>query len=301
MQIDLNEIGVFIEVVRSGSFNQAARKLNMPNSTVSHKITSLEKRLGTTLLRRTTRKLNITAAGETYYRKCLAGLNEIEAAEVDLSALKNEPQGLLRVTAPVELGQSILPHLISEYISLYPQVSVDLLLTERRIDLLGEGFDLAIRAGELKDSSLVAKKIGSSFFAVYASTQYIKTHSAIRTPRDLQNHSCIAFAPLGSEQWKLTGPKGVSTITIKKNIITNDLSTIKKLALESCGVALLPAHLCRHEVSELKLQRLLPDWRTQLSPIHFVYPQQKFVTPKLSRFMSFAFERMKKTFEHDEN
>lgn len=301
MQIDLNEISVFIEVVRAGSFKQAAQKLNMPNSTVSHKVMSLEKRLGTTLLRRTTRKLNVTAAGEAYYRKCVTGLNEIEAAETDLSVLKSEPQGVLRVTAPVELGQSILPQLISEYIALNPRVTVDLLLTERQVDLLGEGFDLAIRAGELKDSSLVAKKIGSSYFAVYASAKYIKSHPPIRNPRDLQNHNCIAFAPLGSAQWKLIGPKGAVTIAIKKNIITNDLMTIKNLALESGGVALLPAHLCRNEVSELRLQRLLPDWRTQLSPIHFVYPPQKFVTPKLSRFMSFAFERLKKAFDHSES
>lgn len=301
MQTDLNEISVFVEVVRAGSFRAAALKLKMPNSTVSYKVTSLEKRLGVTLLRRTTRKLNMTAAGESYYKKCLAALSEIEAAETSLSALESEPHGLLRLTAPVELGQSLLPQLIAEYIVHYPQVTVELFLTERRVDLLGENFDLAIRAGELKDSSLVAKKIGTSFFALYASPRYVKAHSSIRSPKDLSNHSCLMFAPIGTESWKLIGPRGSAvTVSVKKNIVTNDLAAVKNLATESAGIALLPAHLCQNEVDEQKLIRLLPDWRTQLSPIHFVYPQQKFVSLKLSRFMSFAFERLRKNFEHDE-
>src|SRR6185437_12712958 len=160
--MDLNEISVFIQVVKTGSFTHAARKLGMPNSTVSSKVSSLEKRLGTTLIQRTTRKLSITAAGQAYFKRCLQGLEEIETAETEVMAIQSEPQGTLRVTAPIELGHGALCSILSKYSAKYPKVRTELLLTDREVDLISESFDLAIRAGDLEDSSLKAKKIGSS-------------------------------------------------------------------------------------------------------------------------------------------
>jgi len=155
--MDLNEIAVFIKVVQSESFTKAAQCLGMPKSTVSQKVSMLEKRLGVTLIQRTTRKLNITPLGKSFYSKCVAGLEEIKSAEMEIASVHSEPQGLLRITAPIDLGGNVLPPLISSYMASHPKVRVEVILTDRRVDLLSENIDLAIRAGELQDSSMIVK------------------------------------------------------------------------------------------------------------------------------------------------
>jgi DNA-binding transcriptional LysR family regulator len=288
--MDLNEVAIFIKVVQLGSFSQAAKQLGMPNSTVSSKISSLEKRLGTTLIHRTTRRLNITPAGETYFKKCLQGLEEIRAGENEIAASHGEPQGLLRVTAPVELGGSVLPLIIANFLNNYPKVRIELLLSDRRMELLAENIDLALRAGELKDSSLIAKKLGYDDFSPFASPKYLKANGSPHHPRELKDHQCLHFAPLGIETWKLLGPKGSLNVAVPGRVIINDLNLIKKLAVAGMGIALLPSFFCNSEVSSEKLVHVLPEWHTIRSPIHFVYPAQKFVTPKLSAFIKLASE-----------
>lgn len=295
--MDLNEVAVFIKVVQTGSFSQAAQALGMPNSTVSFKVSSLEKRLGMTLIQRTTRKLNITLAGQAYFKRCLQGLEEIQAAEVEMASIQKEPQGLLRITAPIELGSSVLPDLISEYTRKFPKVRVEMILSGRHVDLLAENVDLAIRASELKDSSLIAKKIGSVYFAPLASTKYLKTKGVPYHPRDLKNHSCLHFTPLGLNEWKLVGSKGNLTLPIEAKTIVDDLAMLKLLTLKGDGIALLPTHLCYDDVQSGKLVRILPEWRTVLTPVHFVYPAQRYVTPKLSAFIGMATETLKRSFQ----
>lgn len=295
--MDLNEVAVFIKVVQTGSFSQAAQALGMPNSTVSFKVSSLEKRLGMTLIQRTTRKLNITLAGQAYFKRCLQGLEEIQAAEAEMASIQKEPQGLLRITAPIELGSSVLPELISEYTRKFPKVRVEMILSGRHVDLLAENVDLAIRASELKDSSLIAKKIGSVYFAPLASTKYLKIKGVPHHPRDLKNHSCLHFTPLGLNEWKLVGSKGNLTLPIEAKTIVDDLAMLKLLTLKGDGIALLPTHLCYDDVQSGKLVRILPEWRTVLTPVHFVYPAQRYVTPKLSAFIDMATETLKRSFQ----
>lgn len=295
--MDLNEINVFIKIVQTGSFSQAAKLLQMPNSTVSHKVSTLEKRLGLTLIQRTTRKLHITPAGLAYFKRCLQGLEEIRAAEQEIAASQGEPQGLLRVTGPVELNGGALPEVISEYMRRFPKVQIEVLLTGRRIDLLSEGVDLAIRAGDLKDSTLIAKKIGSVYFALFATAKYLKNKETPKHPRDLRQHRCIQFTPVGHDEWKLTGPQGAYNVALSGPYWVDDLMLAKRLALQGEGIAFLPSHLCTGEVDRGKLVRILPEWRSNLTPIHFVYASQKFVTPKLQSFMEIALEPLRKSFE----
>lgn len=295
--MDLNEVAVFIQVVQSGSFTQAAKKLGMPNSTVSQKVSSLEKRLGITLIQRTTRKLNVTPAGQAYFKKCIQGLEEIQSAELELAATQGEPNGLLRVTAPVELGASILPDLISEYTRKFPKVRVEVILSDRRMDLLSENIDLAIRAGELKDSTLIARKIGAGCFITVAAPKYLKANGTPSHPRDLAKHECLQFTPVGLEEWKFVGPKGSLNVGLPGRVVINDLTAIRRLALVGDGIAMLPTHFVFNELKSGKLVRVLPEWRSILSPAHFVYPAQRFVTPKLSAFMEMAMEPLKKSFE----
>lgn len=295
--MDFNEVAIFIQVVQEGSFSQAARKLGMPNSTVSAKVSSLEKRLGVTLIQRTTRKLNITPAGVTYFKRCIQGMEEIKAAEAEIANAQGEPQGLLRLTAPSELGSSILPSIISQYSKKYPKAKVELLLTDRRVDLLSENVDLAIRAGELKDSSLIAKRVGTIYFAPFASPKYLKSKGTPLHPKELRNHSCLQFTPIGVDEWKMTGPKGSLNVTVPGKILINDMLALKKMAMSDDGITFLPTYFCYHEVQSGKLVRILPEWRSHLTPIHFVYPAQRFVTPKLSAFIALAADIVKKSFE----
>lgn len=291
--MDLNEVLVFIKVVQAGSFSQAAKQLGMPNSTVSSKVSSLEKRLGTTLITRTTRRLNITPAGEAYFKKCVNGLEEIKSGEDEIAASQGEPQGLLRITAPVELGSSVLPLIVQSYITKYPKVRIEVLLTDRRVELLTEGVDLAIRAGELKDSTLIGKKLGHGNFLLFASPKYLKAKGEPVHPRELKDHQCIHFTPMGSEAWKLVGPKGSLVVPVPGQMIINDLAMVRNLTLSGMGIALMPSFYCKSEISTGKLVRILPHWQTVSSPIHFVYPAQKFVSSKLSAFIALAAEPMK--------
>ncbi len=156
--MDLDGIEVFVKVVEAGSFSQAAKLLGMPNSTVSAKVSALEKRLGVTLLQRSTRKLRATPAGETYFQQCVQALEQLQAAESELTSAQREPQGLLRVTAPADIGHTLLATLVRGFLQQYPKTEVELVVTNRVLDLIAEGVDLAIRAGELTDSRLIAKR-----------------------------------------------------------------------------------------------------------------------------------------------
>lgn len=297
--MDYNEVAVFIKVVQTGSFSAAAKKLGIPNSTASYKVSSLEKRLGVTLIQRTTRKLNITPAGQEYFKKCTLAFEAIEAAEAEVAAVQGEPQGLLRVTAPKEFGGALIAELIAEYKKKYPKVRVEFILTERRVDLLSESVDLAIRAGDLQDSSLIAKKIGGDYFIVVASPKYLKAHGTPTHPRELRHHSCVQFTPVGVDEWRMTNSKGSLNVPVSGSVLVNDLITVKNLAVAHEGIAYIPMHFCADELNSGKLVRILPDWRSTTAALHFVYPAQKFVSPKLKSFMEIASTKLKKEFGNE--
>lgn len=283
--MDFNEIAVFVRVVKTGGFSRAARELGMPNSTVSAKVSALEKRLGVTLLTRTTRKLALTEPGEAYYHRCVQGLTEIELAENALAECQAEPTGTLRITAPVELGAVVLPVLAEEFRRQYPKVGLEFLLGDRTVDLVSENVDLAIRAGDLKDSSLIAKKLGAVSFGLFASSDYLKRRGKPSHPRELRDHTCLQFTPLEGGAWELHGPKGKVRAAISTPLLANDLNFLKALAVAGSGIALLPTFLCQGEEG---LKRVLPDWRSNTRPVHFVYPAQKFVPAKLTAFIALA-------------
>lgn len=294
--MDLNEITIFIKVVESGSFSKAAKALGMPNSTVSAKISSLEARLGSTLLQRTTRKLALTPAGDIFFQKCSLALVEIFKAQDEVATGQIEPQGLLRITAPVDLGERLLPEVISKFVKKYPKVKVEAVLLDRKVDLISEGVDLALRVGNLEDSSFIAKKLGLIYFGVMASPKYLKEAGMPKSPRDLSStHSCIQFTALGVDSWSLTSGRSTMSVTLKSQILSNDLNVVKSLTLAGNGVALLPMFLCAEDVRAGRLIRLFPDWSSNERAVHFVYPAQKYVPPKLSTFIQFASDSLKKT------
>ncbi|WII73829.1 LysR family transcriptional regulator [Bdellovibrio sp. 22V] len=299
--MDLNEIMIFVKVVQAGSFNQAAKLLGMPNSTVSAKVSALEKRLGVTLLHRTTRKLQITQAGQAFFNRSLTALQELQGAEAEVTLNQGEPQGVLRLTAPSVFGSTLLPEVISQYLEKYPKMTVDLIFADRVVDLISEGVDLAIRAGELQDSTLIAKKIGVSYFAPFASAAYLKKNGTPIHPKDLRSHKCLQFAPLGRDKWELVNKnKNKISVSLVGKVIADDLHVIKDFALNGEGIALLPTFLCEMETKKNRLVRILPEWRSDVRNIHFVYPPQKFPAPKFQAFMDIALDVLKNRLKETE-
>lgn len=295
--MDYNEVAVFIKVVQLGSFVKAGLKLGMPKSTVSNKVAMLEQHLGITLIQRTTRKLSVTPAGEAFFIKCVNGIEQINSAEAEAMSSKGEPQGLLRVTAPVELGSNVLPEILAQYSSKYPKASIELVMTDRRVDLLNENIDVAIRGGPLKDSSMIAKRIGTGFFVLIAAPKYFKTMTMPKHPKDLIRHKCIQFTPLGVEHWALSNNKVDYKTPVAGKVIANDLNIVKALAIKGEGIALLPIENCRSEIRNGKLIQVLPEWRSYPTMLHFLYPSQKYVTSKLSAFIELASEILSKKFD----
>lgn len=288
--MDLNEILIFVRVAQSGNFNKAAERLGMPNSTVSTKVSALEKRLGVTLLHRTTRKLSLTQAGEVFYQNALKHIEGLVTAESEASLSQREPRGTLRITATSLLSSSMLPEIICAYAKRCPQVSVEVVASDASLDLISENIDIAIRAGKLPDSSLKAIKLGTGYFSAFASPSYLKAHGKISHPKDLLNHTCIQFTENSKESWEFINQNTKSKVKVamSQKFLTNELYLIKELATQGRGIALLPAIFCRKECEEKTLVWILNDWQSEVRDLHLVYPADKYVPPKLSVFIELA-------------
>jgi DNA-binding transcriptional LysR family regulator len=292
--MDLDGIEIFVKVLQAGSFSRAARLLGMPNSTVSAKVSALEKRLGVTLLQRTTRKLRATQAGEAYFHRSVRALEELQAAENELETTRGEPKGLLRVTAPVEVGHGLLPALVHEFIKKHPQMEVELVITNRVLDLVGDGIDLAVRAGPLKDSSLIAKRFELGHFGLWASPDYLTKHVAPRHPKELAQHNCLRFSRFKNEGFRLTNGRENLNVPVSGTSIADDFETLRSLATLGEGIAFLPSFLCAEEAQQRELVRVLPQWRGDKVTLSLVYPAQRFVSPKVRAFIVVAEEMLKK-------
>jgi DNA-binding transcriptional LysR family regulator len=285
--MDLDAIAVFVKVVQAGSFSQAARLLGMPNTTVSAKVARLEKDLGITLIRRTTRKLYVTPAGQAFFARCMRGLAEIETAQAEITSARTEPCGLLRISVAGDVGHSLLPLLLTRFLRKYPAVKVDLIVTNRTVDLVGEGVDLAIRAGELKDSSLVVRKFLPITGGLWASAAYLSQRGRPRTPSDLEKHDCLVFARFDLRRLKLTDAGHTVDVPLKDRIVVDDLETLRELAALGNGIAPLPDFLVG-ERDGAKLERVLPRWSWTRGALSFVYPSQQFVPPNVRAFIDLA-------------
>jgi DNA-binding transcriptional LysR family regulator len=295
--MDLNEAAVFVKVVQAGGFSAAARQLGLPTSTVSTRVARLEKRLGVTLLQRTTRRLHLTEVGALFFQHAEAGLGHLLDAEAAVAASSGEPVGTLRVSAPADLGDEILAGLINRLRRTYPKIALELVLTDRTVDLVAEGVDAAIRAGALQDSTLIAKQVGVTCWAPLASPGYLSTAPQLANPQQLDKHACLQFAPLGKEQWTLSNATGSVSLPMAGRIIVNDIRVIRRLALSGEGIALLPTFLCRGDCQAGRLVRVLREWQARADPLYLVYPRQRFVPPKLRAFIDLASEELRGWFE----
>lgn len=294
--MDFNEAAVFVKVVQAGSFSEAARQLGLPTSTISTRVARLEKRLGVTLLQRTTRRLHLTEAGTVYFHHAAQGLGYMLEAEAAIDEARQQPQGKLKVTAPADLGDSLLAGLVQRAQQEFPALELELLLTDRYIDLVAEGVDVAIRTGELRDSSLVAKSLGTILWAVFASRQYLEQSAALKDPQDLHAHHCLQFTPIGRDAWDLNNGNSSVTIPMPARTLANSIGVVKAMTENGQGVALLPAFICKTQLVNGDLVRVLPGWQAKADPVHMAYPRQRFMPPKLRAFIDLAQAELKPKF-----
>jgi DNA-binding transcriptional LysR family regulator len=291
--VDLDGIEVFVKVVQAGSFSRAARLLGMPNSTVSAKVALLEKRLAATLLQRTTRKLRLTEQGKSYYQRAVEAVEGLHNAERELVEARNEPRGLLRLTAPVEIGHSLLPALVRAFSRRHPEVEVDLMITNRILDLVEEGIDLALRGGKLKDSGLIARRFALGHFALWASPSYLKKRPKLARPEDLRAHDCLKFSLFKNEAFELTKGKESVKVPVSGRFLADDFEVLRSLAALGEGITFLPSFLCAEQEQQKRLVRVLPQWRGDAVTVSLVYPAQRFVPPKVRAFIALAEETLR--------
>ncbi len=290
-RLDLNELLVFTRVVQAGSFTAAARLLGMPKSTVSRKVAELEERVGARLLQRTTRKLGLSDAGRAYFDHTARIVAQAEEAERALGRLEAAPRGLLRATAPLSL--SVLAPIVAEYLSRYPEVRLELLCNDRRVDLVEEGFDVAVRVGRLEDSSLVLRPLGAIRRVLVAAPSYCAAHGAPKAPAELAHHAGIVFS--GSPDptlWSLRGTGARVSVRVPARVVANDLDVVREAARAGLGVAWLPEFAAEGDLRERRLVRLLPSWCSDDVPLQAVYPTARLLSPKVAAFVELLVARL---------
>jgi DNA-binding transcriptional LysR family regulator len=283
---DLNDIAVFVKVAQLGSFSRAAHALGMPVSTVSRKVTSLEDQLGVTLMQRTTRKLNLTAQGRAYYNQCSEPLSQLSDAESALTRTQKKPEGLLRVSAPVLFGQEPFYEFLSLFLKKYPGIQVDLFITNLFVDLIADNVDVAIRFGELRDSTIIAKRIGRSVRYLVASPAYLKGRAHPAKPEDLTKHQCVMLNGRNNEaEWHLVSGRRSVKVDVSGPLSSRDFQSVSAFIYKGHGIGFLPASYCEEQITRRELIRILPEWSSPEIIIHAVYPTRRFIPSKLQVFL----------------
>jgi DNA-binding transcriptional LysR family regulator len=284
MPADLNALQVFASVVKAGSFTGAARALEMPKSTVSQRVAELEQRLGARLLQRTTRRLSLTDEGRVYYDHCARILAEVEDAERAVVNLQSEPRGLLRVTVPA--STQFLGPVLRDFMRRHRGVQLEVVSTDRSVDLVEESFDLAIRAGTLSDSSLIARHLGMLPFSLIATPGYLRQRGRPRTVEALADHACLVFG-LGPHfrLWRLCRGEETREISVTPVVTMNDLDMLHAAVMGSLGISMMPAYRGADEVRAGRLERVLPDWDGPAVPINAVYPSSRHLSPKVKALL----------------
>jgi DNA-binding transcriptional LysR family regulator len=282
----------FVRVVEAASFSRAAAALDTQTSAVSRAVAGLEQELGVDLFHRTTRSLHLTEPGARFYRHAVNVLNEVEEARNAVSALQDQPRGLLKLALPDAFARlHIVPH-IGEFLARFPDLRLDLSLSDVRVDLISVGADAAVRIGPMLDSALIARKLAPHRRILCASTAYLASHAPIRRPDDLLQHDCLIYSLQSTHNWFFVDAKGKQVaVPVQGRLRADDSEPLRDGALEGLGVVLLPSWLVGDDLRAGRLQRVLHDWQamiaTQPSGIYGLYPPHKAVPRKVKAFLDF--------------
>ncbi len=283
---NLDDVLIFVKVAQFESISRAARSLGMPSSTVSRRLSVLESKLGVSLLRRTTRRVTLTAEGREYCKLCRVPLNLLEEAERVLTLGQRTPEGMLRISAPVILGQESFLIFLSEFLKSQPQIRINLFITNLFLDLVAENIDVAIRFGELEDSSVVATRVGKSIRYVVAAPEYMKGRKLPVEPADLKLHNCVMFNARNNEtDWELVNGRRKARIRVSGPISSRDFNSVSTFVYRGHGIGLLPSTYCDPALPSGALIRLLPKWASPQIPVYAVYSNRKFLPLRLKVFL----------------
>ncbi len=289
---NLAAMAVFARVVEDRSFTQAADALGRSKSAVSKAVSRLEDRLGARLLNRTTRRLSLTEAGTAYYERAAHILAEAAEADSAVSALQDEPRGTLRINAPMSFGQRHLAPAIGAFLKRYPELRLDITLADRFVDLIGEGYDVAIRIAALPDSSLVAAKLAPNRRVVCASPDYLARAGAPQHPQDLLDHNCFGYAYQATGNiWRFAGPHGPTAVRVAGTLTANNGELLKAAMAEGLGLALVPTFSIVEELSSGSLVIVLPDYIDIETSVYAVYPHSRHLSVKVRAFVDFLRDR----------
>ncbi|WP_028465289.1 MULTISPECIES: LysR family transcriptional regulator [Nisaea] len=284
----LTAMKVFCSVVENDSLAGASRTLNVSPSVVSKQLSGLEDRLGVRLLNRTTRRVSLTEVGSAYYERCKRILADVDEAEIAVSQAHSAPRGLLKLTAPTTFAhRHVAPHL-PEFLDRYPEVEVQLLVNDRVVDLVDEGIDLAIRIAQLKDSSLIARKLAVNHRMLVASPDYLKKWGQPATPDQLSDHSLITYAPGNPiNDWHFMIDNQQKILRAKGTLAMNNGDSVLQTVLAGGGLAMLAAFMAGEHVKSGKLVTLLEEYVREDVPIYAVYPSGRHLSPKVRAFVDF--------------
>jgi DNA-binding transcriptional LysR family regulator len=286
---NLTDIAIFVKVVELASFTAAAEALGMSQPVVSKSVTRLEEKLGARLLNRTTRRLSLTEAGSELYGRSLRALTEIENAELEVARFQTEPRGMLRVSAPMSFSILHLGPVIQSFLTRFPGVTLELNLDDRQVDLVEEGFDVAVRIGRLQDSNLIARKLAPCRQVLCASPAYLAQRGEPERPEDLLEHNCILYSLVSSpREWRLVGADGeVHVVPINGSLQSNNGLVNRAAALAGGGIALLPTFYLGDQLRSGDLKPVLCKFKPQEIAVYAVYPERRNLMPKVRAFVDF--------------
>jgi DNA-binding transcriptional LysR family regulator len=293
--LDLNDIALFVQVVRSGSFAQAARRLGIPSNTVSRRVLQLEARLGTRLLQRSTRKLTLTGAGQAFHEECAASVDGLYEAGQQLMTGSREPSGLVRVAAMADFFDFFPMEWVAEFLAAHPQVQIQFVLSDAPADLIGEQIDIAFRGGPLVDSTYVGRQLLSvRSDGMVASPAYIAARGMPSTLQDLANHDCVTAAPSGGRaSWRFTGPDGIEEdVQVTGRFMADTAQALRKATLAGLGIALLPPSMAGLDMQAGLLMPVLPQYRRKGHGLNVLYPSRRQLPLAVSAFIELVTEKL---------
>lgn len=287
MPVDLNDIWVFVEVVEAGSFTAAARKLGLPKSSVSRRVSRLEDRLGVRLLQRTTRSLHLTEVGQRYHAQASRLLRELFEAERQIESQGEGPRGRLRISAPSELAENFLGQLGARFLELHPEMQLEVMVTDRSVDLVEEGVDLALRTGTVGRSANVARRLFNLDLLLVASPSYLAQRPVGDDVTELEHHDVLLLSNQDEAVWTLSDGEESKCVPVRARMSANHMGTVYEAALSGAGIALLPRTAVEPEIDSGRLVRVLPAWRSPGGSLWAVYPSRRHLAPKVRAFLDF--------------
>jgi DNA-binding transcriptional LysR family regulator len=283
---DFDAMETFVAVMRASSFRGAAQALHIPRSTVSQRIARLEERLSARLLERTTRAVRATPVGRAFFDHCVRILADVEEAERAIGDDESAPRGVLRVASSLLFGHVFLSPVAAEFARKHPNVEIEVVAVNRRVNLVEEGFDLAVTFMEVdEDSSLISRKLESAYHAVCASPAYLAEHDVPKTPENLREHQCVVFGESRDASWRFERDSDVRRIAVHGRMSVSSFWMAHDAAIRGVGIAAIPLVLCGEDLRAGRLVSLFPDWRVNRTEMRIVYPSNRYLTPRVRLFV----------------